>query len=158
MRGVGHWLTQDQSERQGTGDWIRAWGWLELLAKAASEGHVDGVDYSAEMVEQATARNVKAIENGRISLRFGSVESLPYEDNTFDKAIAINSMQVWPDSAAGLREIRRTLRIGGSIALGFTPHSGQSKDGLPELLRAAAFSDVKMIETELGFCVQALKI
>jgi hypothetical protein len=28
---------------------------------------------------------------------------LPFTDNTFDKALAIYSMQVWPDAVAGLR-------------------------------------------------------
>jgi ubiquinone/menaquinone biosynthesis C-methylase UbiE len=41
---------------------------------------------------------VKDIERGRVDLRHGSVESLPFEDNTFDKTLAINSMQVWPDA------------------------------------------------------------
>lgn len=27
---------------------------------------------------------------------------MPYESATFDKALAINSMQVWPDAVAGL--------------------------------------------------------
>jgi hypothetical protein len=49
------------------------------------------------MVEQARARNAAAIESGRVDLRRGSVESLPFDDDTFDKALAINSMQVWPD-------------------------------------------------------------
>lgn len=130
---------------------------IELLAKAVPEGHVAGVDYSAEMVEQAIARNKKAIEDGRINLRHGSVECLPFADNTFDEALAINSMQVWPDSAAGLREIGRVLKTGGRIALGFTPYSGQSKSGLSEMLMATAFTDVKVVETELGFCALARK-
>jgi len=40
---------------------------VELLAQSASAGHVAGVDSSEEMVEQATARNVKAIESGRVT-------------------------------------------------------------------------------------------
>jgi ubiquinone/menaquinone biosynthesis C-methylase UbiE len=72
------------------------------------------------MVEQARARNATGIQSGRIDLRHGSVESLPFDDNSFDRALAINSMQVWPDAAAGLREIRRVLKPGGRIALGFT--------------------------------------
>jgi hypothetical protein len=43
------------------------------------------------MVEQALARNSKAIEGGSIDLRHGSVESLPFEDNSFTRALAINS-------------------------------------------------------------------
>ena len=50
------------------------------------------------MVEQTRARNATAIQNGRVDLRRGSVISLPFDGNSFDKALAINSMQGWPDS------------------------------------------------------------
>ena len=130
---------------------------IELLARSVSGGYVVGVDPSEGMVEQATARNVKAIESGRVDLRYGSVERLPFEDNTFNKALAINSMQVWPDAVAGLREMRRVMKPGGRIALGFTPYSGQPKSGLPEMLTAAAFTEAHVVETELGFCALAIK-
>jgi ubiquinone/menaquinone biosynthesis C-methylase UbiE len=130
---------------------------VQLLAKSASAGYVAGVDYSEEMVEQATARNVQAIESGRVDLRHGSVERLPFADNTFDKALAINSLQVWPDAVAGLREMRRVIKTGGRIALGFTPYSGQPKSGLPAMLTAAAFTEAHVVETGLGFCALAIK-
>jgi ubiquinone/menaquinone biosynthesis C-methylase UbiE len=130
---------------------------IQLLARSVSGGYIAGVDPSEEMVQQAKARNVKAIESGRVDLRQGSVESLPFEDYTFNKALAINSMQVWPDAVAGLREMRRVMKPGGSIALGFTPYSGQSKSGLPELLTAAAFTEAHVVETERGFCALAIK-
>jgi ubiquinone/menaquinone biosynthesis C-methylase UbiE len=100
---------------------------IQLLAKSALSGRVVGVDPSKEMVEQGAARNAKAIEAGRIDLRQASVERLPFEDETFDRALAVNSMQVWPDAPAGLREIRRVMKTGGRIALAFTHHSGQPK-------------------------------
>jgi ubiquinone/menaquinone biosynthesis C-methylase UbiE len=71
---------------------------IQLLVRSVSGRYIAGVDPSEEMVQQAKARNVKAIESGRVDLRYGSVESLSFEDNTFDKALAINSMQVWPDA------------------------------------------------------------
>jgi ubiquinone/menaquinone biosynthesis C-methylase UbiE len=130
---------------------------IELLARLVPGGYIAGVDPSEEMVEQAKARNVKAIESGRVDLRYGSVESLPFEDNTFNKALAINSMQVWPDAVAGLREMRRVMKPGGRIALGFTPYSGQSKSGLPEMLTAAGFTEAHLVEAEEGFCALAIK-
>ena len=68
-------------------------------------------DYSKEMVEQATVRNALAIEVGRVDLREGSVDRLPFDDETFNSALAVNSMQVWPDALAGLREIRRVMLV-----------------------------------------------
>src|SRR5262245_2613021 len=107
---------------------------IQLLAALASSGRVVGVDSSKEMVEQATARNAKAIAARRVELRAGSVEQLLFADMTFDHALAINSMQVWPDALAGLREIKHVMRRGGQIALAFTRHSGQPKDGVADLL------------------------
>lgn len=77
---------------------------IQLLAKSASSGDVVGVDYSKEMVEQATVRNAKAVEAGRVDLREGSVERLPFENETFDRALAVNSMQVWPDALRAIRQ------------------------------------------------------
>jgi ubiquinone/menaquinone biosynthesis C-methylase UbiE len=82
---------------------------IELLARLVSAGYIAGVDYSKEMVEQATARNKEAIEAGLADLWQGSVESLPFEGNTFDKALAVNSMQVWSDALVGLQEMRRVM-------------------------------------------------
>lgn len=130
---------------------------IQLLTKSASSGRVVGVDYSKEMVEQATVRNAKAIEAGLVDLLEGSVERLPFEDETFNSALAVNSMQVWPDAVAGLREIRRVMKPGGRIALAFTRHSGQPKSGLTEALTAASFSGARVTETDDGFCALATK-
>ena len=130
---------------------------IQLLTSSASAGYVAGVDPSKEMVAQATTRNKKAIENGRVGLRHGSVASLPFTDNTFDKALAINSMQVWPDAVAGLREVRRVIKPGGKVALGFTPNSGQPNTGLAEMFTAAGFAKADVVERDKNFCVLAIK-
>jgi ubiquinone/menaquinone biosynthesis C-methylase UbiE len=127
------------------------------LSDLASDGRVAGVDLSREMVKQARARNAAAIQDGRVDLRQDSAGSLPFEADSFDKALAINSMQVWPDSVAGLREIRRVLKPGGTVALGFTRYSGQPRDGVAEALLAAGFGEVRSTETDKGFCALATK-
>ena len=99
---------------------------IQMLLHHVPAGSVAGVDQSQEMVRQAAARNADALRSRRADLRYGSVERLPFADETFDKALAINSMQAWPDARAGLREIQRVLKHGGNVALGFTVNSGQS--------------------------------
>ena len=130
---------------------------IQLLASQAFAGYVAGVDSSREMVAQATARNKKAIEGGWVDLQHGSATSLPFADNTFDKALAINSMHVWPDAIAGLQEMWRVIRPGGKVALGFTPNSGQSNSGLAEMLTAAGFVEAQVVERDKDFCALAIK-
>lgn len=130
---------------------------IELLAKAAPGVRVAGIDVSQEMVEQARARNAAAIRAGAVDLRHGTVERMPFEDEAFDLALAINSMQVWPDRVAGLREIRRVLRPGARVALAFTPRSGQPRAGVTESLESAGFEDACLAELRGGFCALARK-
>jgi ubiquinone/menaquinone biosynthesis C-methylase UbiE len=112
---------------------------IQLLLDRVPAGSVAGVDQSQEMVRQAATRNADALRSRKVDLRYGSVERLPFADETFDKALAINSMQAWPDPRAGLQEIRRVLKRGGMVALGFTVNSGQPKEGVAESLAAGVF-------------------
>ena len=128
---------------------------IQRLSKLA--GHIAGIDPSQEMVAQARARNATAIKDGRVDLRRGSVEHLPFDDNAFDKGLAINSMQVWPDSAAGLKEMRRVTKPGGRVVLGFTPYSGQQNEDLTQTLTAAGFTKATVVEKDRWFCALALK-
>jgi len=128
---------------------------VQRLSKLASRGNVAGIDPSREMVEQARARNATAIRNGCVDLRRGSVDGLPFDDNSFEKVLAINSMQVWPDATAGLREIRRVMKPAARLALGFTLYSGQPNEGLTELLMAAGFTNANVVEKDKWFCALA---
>ena len=130
---------------------------IQLLLHRVPAGSVAGIDYSQEMVRQAAALNAAALRNRRVDLRYGSVERLPFADGTFDKALAINSMQAWSDARAGLLEIQRVLKHGGNVALGFTVNSGQPKEGVAESLTAAGFAQARIVDMSNLFCAIATK-
>ncbi|HTZ76889.1 MAG TPA: class I SAM-dependent methyltransferase [Stellaceae bacterium] len=125
---------------------------IARLAELAPAGYIAGVDISREMLAQAHSRNLAAVERGLVDLRQASVERLPFEDDTFDKALALNSMQIWRDAVGGLRELRRVCRRGATIALGFTSHAGQSKEALAEAVQRAGFADMRIVDGEKRFC------
>lgn len=128
---------------------------IEAATAVTPGGFVAGVDYSREMVEMARNRNTEAINAGHVDLRYGSVDDLPYEDAIFDVAFSVNSMQVWPEEIAGLEELRRVLKPGGRVALGFTPIANQSGSDVQPILREAGFRDVQVRERDVGICVIA---
>ncbi len=72
-------------------------------------------------------------------------------------ALAINSMQAWPDAQVGLRELWRVLKHGGIVALGFTANSGQPKQGVAERLAAAGFAHAQIVDRSKLFCAIASK-
>jgi ubiquinone/menaquinone biosynthesis C-methylase UbiE len=125
---------------------------LQLAAARAHQGRVAGVDRSETMLEIAHHRNRALIEARRIELHLGSAEKLPFDDATFDKAMIMNSLHLWPDSVAGLREIRRTLRKGGRIAIAITRFSYASSDNFESQLMDAGFTDVSLHVGEPGTC------
>src|SRR4029079_18042977 len=59
-------------------------GAIERLAAIASEGSVDGIDYSRASVAAARSRNRAAITDGKVEIRQASVSALPFADGTFD--------------------------------------------------------------------------
>ena len=119
---------------------------IQLLAEKATSGEVAGIDCSEEMVEQATAQNAAAVECGRVELQLGSVERLPFANETFDKALAINSMQILARPVAALRQMQLVLKPGGT-----------SKEGLTELLTAAGFTDAHMLNLGREFYLFAFR-
>lgn len=90
-----------------------------LNERLAGDGLVVGIDPSAVMLEIASTRNAGAIKNGTVILLRGTADHVPYADETFDKACAMNSYQLWPDQSAGIGELRRVLKPGGKLVLSF---------------------------------------
>jgi ubiquinone/menaquinone biosynthesis C-methylase UbiE len=91
---------------------------MEIAARAPS-GRSVGIDPSKLMVEIAAKRNRTLIEAGRIDVVLSGVESLPFPDDMFDKALCVHVLYFWKDIEMSLREIGRVLKPGGRLALLF---------------------------------------
>ncbi len=138
---------------------------IELLAEHVTAGLVAGVDPSQVMLNQAVRRNRQAIVTGRIDLRLGSSDHIPWADGTFDRACSINNVMLW-NLRTDVREVRRVLRqagrlviavhkwtlggeSGGLLRLGAT---FPSLEGVVQALEGAAFRDldVRRLPTRSG--------
>jgi ubiquinone/menaquinone biosynthesis C-methylase UbiE len=56
-----------------------------------------------------------------MDLKQGDVASLPYPDETFDKAFSIHSIYFWAKPIECLQELRRVLKPGGLLAITIQP-------------------------------------
>ncbi|MDZ7774074.1 MAG: class I SAM-dependent methyltransferase [Balneolaceae bacterium] len=77
-----------------------------------------GLDYSTEMVQSARELHEGAVEAGRLEVREGSSDGMPYPDDTFDKVYCNMVIYFWEEPDPHLREIRRVLKPGGSFYTG----------------------------------------
>jgi len=115
------------------------------IAALAARATVVGIDHSAVMISQARRRNRAAVRAGRVQLIQASVENLP--DGPFDAALAVNTLGMWPEPAARLREIGGLLRPGGRIALVSQPRCA----GATAATSAAAAEELSGLLVEAGF-------
>lgn len=82
---------------------------FNVAEKVAS---VTAFDLSDAMLE-VVADNAKSRGLNNISTVKGNVESLPFEDHSFDLIISRYSAHHWHDVEQALREVRRVLKLGG---------------------------------------------
>lgn len=101
----------------------------EVLARGAAR--VAGVDPSGVMVRLATRRLEREIASGRAVVELAEAASLPFASGRFDAAFAVHVLYFWPHAEDELREIRRVLRPGGRLLLGFRPKDAESVAALP---------------------------
>ena len=90
---------------------------IERLAAMPQVGKVWGVDISEKSVAVSSRINRDAIRNGRVGVRKGSVACLPFPEDTFDRATAVETHYFWPDLQANLGEVLRALKPGGQLLL-----------------------------------------
>lgn len=120
---------------------------IAALADRAARGLVVGVDHSAVMIGQSRRRNAAAIRAGRVRLIRTPVECLHLADGPFDAALAVNTVGMWPNPTARLREIGGMLRPGGRIALVSQPRC----PGATAATSAAAADEMSGLLSEAGF-------
>jgi ubiquinone/menaquinone biosynthesis C-methylase UbiE len=98
----------------------------ELLVRAIQRGcQITGTDVAPGMIE--VCRTTPALAGADFHVT--STEQLPFEDNTFDIAIASMSIHFCDDVPRAMRELYRVLKPGGRIGI-----SGPSSPSLQVLI------------------------
>jgi SAM-dependent methyltransferase len=88
---------------------------LEMALRTARSAA--GIDHSPDMLALASERNTAAIVAGRLQLVYGDVHRLPWADDEFTCAAAVNMFFFVRSPLVCLRELRRVLRAGGRLVI-----------------------------------------
>jgi ubiquinone/menaquinone biosynthesis C-methylase UbiE len=92
---------------------------------------VAGLDYSADLVNQATAHAEEAGLGHLVRFQQGDAEQLRFAAASFDALICECAFCTFPDKTAAAREFVRVLKPGGKLGLSDLTRSGEP---LPEAL------------------------
>jgi ubiquinone/menaquinone biosynthesis C-methylase UbiE len=92
----------------GTGYLLR-----QLAGRAPQALELAGLDAAPAMIETARA----LATDRRMHFTTGTVEELPYPEQTFDLVVSTTSFDHWADQRAGLTECARVLVPGGHLVL-----------------------------------------
>jgi ubiquinone/menaquinone biosynthesis C-methylase UbiE len=88
----------------------------ELLAQLVPNGSITGLEIEPELIQ----RSLEYLQE-KISSRYdpilGSVNEIPFPDNTFDFAIARLLFRHLPDKMSAAKEIFRVLKPGGKLVI-----------------------------------------
>ena len=82
---------------------------LRRMSKIVTNGKLKGADHSPLSVKMSLEHNAEAFRDGRLIVTEASVEKLPFEENSFDRIITVESFYFWPDPANSLKEVYRVL-------------------------------------------------
>lgn len=74
---------------------------------------IAGLDYSSQMIKEASRLNSKRIAGNQLRLYKGNSDQLSFADNSFDKIFCINVIYFWDNPAIHLQEIKRVLKPSG---------------------------------------------
>ena len=125
---------------------------LAALERDGTAGFVAGIDPSEVMVRLASRRLRRAIAHGRAQIQRAESSRIPHPDAHFDAALAVHVLYFWPDPVVELAEIRRVLRPGGRLLLGYRPDDEAARAALPSSVYALRSSvEVEKLLLEAGF-------
>jgi arsenite methyltransferase len=103
-----------------------------LLGEVGHGGRVCGVEPSTEMVRRARRLLRYEVETGRLVVRIGTSDAIPFGDAEFDRVLTCQTVYFWPDVRAGLAELHRVVAPGGRVAVAMMPRHLQEQFGFAE--------------------------
>lgn len=124
---------------------------LKKIADRLTSGSIAGIDHSDIMFEQASKRNRKHVENGKVKLECGTVWDLKYPKNHFDIIYGSNVHFFWEKPAREFAHLVAFLKPGGRLVMVFQPRL--AKTGISEVAdeTKAQYQEAGLTNIEIDF-------
>lgn len=88
---------------------------IDLILTGFPSVSINGVDFSELMYKEASERNKKLIEGGRVKLQYGDFLEAAVDGKDFDRVYFTNVIYFWNDIQKPFEKIYSLLKKGGSV-------------------------------------------
>jgi ubiquinone/menaquinone biosynthesis C-methylase UbiE len=124
---------------------------LERAIEANPEARFAGIDHAEDMVAAVARRCASLVEAGRLELRAGDSQALPWADGSFQGVFAVHTLYFWRRAERDLHEFRRVLGHEGRLILGFRERSPEAEAAFPsEIYRFRSPEEVAALLSASG--------
>lgn len=93
------------------------------IVSKANDITYTGCDFSPMMIKESERINASLIRERKASFILTEANHLPFENNSFDKILTVNTMYFWDDPSTTLAEFSRVLKPKGLLVVGIRPKS-----------------------------------
>ncbi|USD83290.1 class I SAM-dependent methyltransferase [Bacillus safensis] len=142
---------------------------IKHMLKHYKDLHIDGLDASSTMQEQAQSRVSKRAKDKQVRLYVGKIEKTRLPGEQYDKVLSVNNFTIWDDPKTGLLNLYHTLKPGGTLVIVMQPREkGADAKRTEEMgenilndIQFAGFDQISIeyeeIRPTLAVCVTAKK-
>lgn len=111
---------------------------------------VTGLDFSETMCEEANKNNEDLTRQGKVRFMCANAQNMPFDDESFDIVIALNTIYFWNPIESYLNEIKRVIKKGGSLLIGYRPK--KIMENLPFINEGFTLLEPIDVRNVLGIC------
>ncbi|VCT97060.1 Erythromycin 3''-O-methyltransferase [Bacillus safensis] len=142
---------------------------IKHMLKHYEDLHIDGLDASSTMQEQAQSRVSKRAKDKQVRLYVGKIEKTRLPGEQYDKVLSVNNFTIWDDPKTGLLNLYHTLKPGGTLVIVMQPRekgadAKRTKEVGENILNDLQFAgfdqfsiEYEQIRPTLAVCVTAKK-
>lgn len=94
---------------------------VSRITNVAPNIRYTGCDYSESMVSEAKELNSDLVAGGMATFVQGELQHLPFQNDSFDKVLTVNTLYFWDNFERCLSELNRVLRPDGHLILSIRP-------------------------------------
>ncbi|MFS2180439.1 methyltransferase domain-containing protein [Rhizobium pisi] len=121
------------------------------LAQTPGLREIAAIDYSPVFVEAAKGRNT----DPRITIQQADACALPFEDNSFDRALSLLLLHFVPEAGKAVAEMARVVRPDGIVAAAVWDHYG-GMSGMRMMWDTVVMLDENALPLRRRYCFQPM--